>query len=86
MEKLGQKKLVIKLHEKLSEIPDRLSPFQLDLTNEGKKLIYFYHEHQEDNGIEKVLPVLHELNIKYKDLHTEQSSLEEIFVNLVSAQ
>ena len=83
MQKLGKKQLTIHLREALVELPLSLSQFPLELTEQGNSLIYTYDAHSEDTGIALVVRRLNEENIDFKDLHTSESSLEEIFVNLV---
>ena len=81
MSKLGTKQMTIDLKEPLREIPDRLSNYDLKLTHES--LVFSYDSKKEENGISSLLDDLREENIGYHDLHTKQSSLEEIFVELV---
>ena len=83
MQKLGEKVLKLHLTEKLSEIPASLSKYELQLNNEGHMLLYSYDVQQEDTGITALLDDLETAGIHYRDLETKQSSLEEIFVNLV---
>ena len=83
MRKLGKKQLTLELFKKLEAIPKHLSPFNLELTREGSQLIYTYDTQAERTGITTLLGKLHDANIKFKDLSTTQSSLEDIFVALV---
>lgn len=83
MQKLGEKVLKLHLAEKLTEIPASLSKYELQLNNDGFMLLYSYDVQQEDTGITALLDDLESAGINYRDLETKQSSLEEIFVNLV---
>ena len=84
MRKLGQKRLVLELHQPLDSIPDGLKNFPLELSDKGQHLIYTYDTRGERTGITALLSALNSAGIRFRDLNTEQSSLEEIFVNLVS--
>ncbi len=84
MKKLGKKQLTLHLQEPMSEIPSGLHDWNLVLNNGGSELEYTFDAHEERNGIAPLLRRLTDLGIAYKDLHTRQSSLEEIFVSLVS--
>src|SRR6185436_17228445 len=83
MRKLGKKQLTLQLQEKLTTLPPGLEPYQLELTPDGAALIYTYDTQAERTGITSLLKDLSEAGIRFKDLDTTQSSLEEIFVNLV---
>jgi ABC-2 type transport system ATP-binding protein len=83
MRKLGKKQLTLELFKKLKSIPKQLTPFKLELAGEGSQLIYTYDTQAERTGITTLLGELHDTNIKFKDLSTTQSSLEDIFVALV---
>lgn len=83
MQKLGKKQLTLDLTEKLDLIPDTLKDYALELTEDGKGLTYTYDTTQERTGITTMLNSISESNIKFRDLNTKQSSLEEIFVELV---
>ena len=85
MKKLGGKKLLISLYSPLSEIPKTLSKFNLQLGNKGSTIIFNYDSSKEDNEIHDLLDHLKENSIKYKDIDTQQSSLEEIFIQLVNS-
>jgi ABC-2 type transport system ATP-binding protein len=84
MKKLGKKQLTLHLQEPMAEIPAGLADWGLTLTNGGCDLEYTFDAHEERTGIPGLLRRLAELGIGFKDLNTEQSSLEEIFVSLVS--
>ena len=83
MRMLGKKQLTIELHTPLTELPERLAAFSVELANGGSQLVFTYDTQAERTGITALLDELNEENIGFRDLHTTQSSLEEIFVNLV---
>ena len=81
--KMGQKKLIIDLQSSIKSLPILLKNFNLELNNEGNKIIYTYDKKNENTGITSLLQTLRDEGIKLKDINTEQSSLENIFINLV---
>ena len=85
MSKLGSKQLTLNLHSPLTEIPANLQRFELSLAAEGFELIYTYDGSQEEDGhaISEFLTALEREGVTFKDLNTRQSSLEDIFVDLV---
>jgi len=83
MKKLGKKELIINLYEPLKKILNPLSTFDVALAEEGKQLIFTYDPIKGDNQVANLLDHLKQNTIKYKDLTTRQSSLEEIFIQLV---
>ena len=83
MRKLGKKQLTLQLQVTLETIPDGLSAYNLELASHGTELIYTYDAHSERTGILALLEGLNAAGIRFKDLHTTQSSLEDIFVTLV---
>ena len=83
IKKMGQKKLIIDLHTSIKLVPILLKNLNLKLNNEGNKIIYIYDAKKENTGIASLLQTLGNEGIKIKDINTEQSSLENIFVNLV---
>jgi ABC-2 type transport system ATP-binding protein len=83
MHKLGKKKLTLHLHERLDAIPTALSPHHLSLMADGLELIYTYDTQGERTGITSLLQDLASAGVRFKDLQTTQSSLEDIFVDLV---
>jgi len=83
MRKLGRKQLTLQLHDKLTALPPTLAGHHLELANDGEELVYTYDTQGERTGITGLLQDLGAAGIKFKDLQTRQSSLEEIFVNLV---
>ncbi|OJF93470.1 ABC transporter ATP-binding protein [Pararhizobium antarcticum] len=86
MKKLGRKQLRIDLSEPLAAIPEALSSYRLTLDDEGRCLIYDYDASGERTGITTLLTALAETGIRLKDISTHQSSLEDIFVELVGAR
>jgi ABC-2 type transport system ATP-binding protein len=86
MRKLGKKQLTLTLSQPLAEIPGALASPSLELANDGNELIYSFDTQAPETGIASLLRRLGELGIEYKDLHTAESSLEEIFVNLVRSR
>ncbi len=85
MRKLGKKQLTLTLRTPLQALPEALEGMPLTLAAEGHKLVYTFDTQQEETGIAALLKQLAELGIDFKDLHSSESSLEEIFVNLVHA-
>jgi ABC-2 type transport system ATP-binding protein len=83
MQELGKKQLVLHLSEAAREIPAVLSDYQLELSEDGMELTYHYDTKQDRTGITALLSDLHDAGIRFNDLNTSQSSLEEIFVGLV---
>jgi ABC-2 type transport system ATP-binding protein len=84
MKKLGKKRLTLVLQEKMTEIPAGLTEWSLGLKSDGHELEYTFDINAEHTGIPSLLRRLSDLGIGFRDLNTSQSSLEEIFVNLVS--
>lgn len=84
MNKLGKKQLALTLQQPLSSIPEELSEYPLDLSSNGEVLTYTFDTQQEHTGISGLLRTLGEHSIDFKDLHSSQSSLEDIFVSLVN--
>ena len=83
MRKLGKKQLTLHLQEPLKAVPTGLNGYQLDLANDGADLVYSFDAQAENTGIAELLRELSKRGVDFKDLQTEQSSLEEIFVSLV---
>ena len=83
MRKLGKKQLTLELRERIDAIPPALAAYDLKLADGGKELTYTYDTKSEQTGITALLDDLGRAGIKFKDLQTTQSSLEDIFVDLV---
>jgi len=81
--KLGRKQLTLQLHDPLESVPENLSAYGLELAAQGTELVYTYDTQGERTGITALLGALRQAEIRFKDLKTTQSSLEDIFVNLV---
>jgi ABC-2 type transport system ATP-binding protein len=81
--KLGKKELTLHLHHRLEAIPDALAAHRLTLTPDGCGLVYSYDTQGERTGITALLQDLNRAGISFRDLETTQSSLEDIFVDLV---
>ena len=86
MAKLGEKKLTLHLKRPLSALPSELANPQLTLSADGKDLVYTFDAQGERTGIDVLLRGLAEHDIDFKDLQTSESSLEEIFVDLVRSR
>jgi ABC-2 type transport system ATP-binding protein len=86
MRKLGRKQLTLHLQHPLERVPPQLAGRQLELSAGGNDLVYTFDAQAEATGITSLLRQLNELGIDFKDLRTEESSLEEIFVSLVSSR
>ena len=80
---LGQKTLTIDLHETVKTLPESLKNYKLKIVNEGLSIDYQYDTQSKQTGITSLLQDMKEAGLKLKDLNTEQSSLEKIFVELV---
>jgi ABC-2 type transport system ATP-binding protein len=86
MHKLGKRQLIVELEGAVSTVPDGLAPWALDLSAGGRELTYTYDPHSTHTGISGLLGAISESGLLIKDLNTTQSSLEEIFVSLVSSK
>jgi ABC-2 type transport system ATP-binding protein len=85
MQKLGKKRLTLQLQGKIDGLPPELAPYNLILSDQGSELIYDYDTKGERTGITSLLSDLRNAGIRFYDLDTTQSSLEDIFVSLVRA-
>ena len=85
MHNLGKKQLIVELKEPASVIPKSLATYDLTLSDEGNELIYTYDTMSDSTGITALLQAIHTAGLALKDLHITQSSLEDIFVDLVNA-
>ena len=83
MRKLGKKQMTLQLHAPLESLPASLEQFPLELHADGHELVYTYDTRSERTGITTLLAAVADAGIRFKDLSTTQSSLEEIFVSLV---
>ena len=83
MRKMGRRQLILQLHEGLERVPDALAGYQLEVAAEGNELVYTYDAKGERTGITALLKDISAAGIRFKDLQTSESSLEDIFVSLV---
>jgi len=84
MRKLGKKQLVLNLPRALAAIPAGLADWPLELRDAGNTLVFTFDAHSRETGISTLLKRLSELSLEVTDLHSSESSLEDIFVGLVS--
>ena len=84
MRKLGKKQLILQLQKKLDALPAALAAHNLTLANDGTELVFTYDTKAERTGVTSLLSALSDAGIRFRDLQTTQSSLEDIFVGLVS--
>ena len=83
IKKLGRKTLTLNLVDPLTAIPDELAQWKLELAGEGNELVYEFDSRAEATGVPSLLRRMTDIGVQFKDLHTRQSSLEDIFVGLV---
>jgi ABC-2 type transport system ATP-binding protein len=86
MRKLGKRQLTLQLQSPLARLPAALAEYRLELSQEGHALVFNFDAHSRETGIPGLLRRLSQLGIEIKDLHSEESSLEDIFVGLVSTR
>ena len=86
MRKLGKKELNLQLSESLLALPSELAEWRLELSNEGRTLTYRFDAKAERTGIPSLLTAMRDLGLAFTDLDTRQSSLEDIFVDLLHEQ
>ena len=86
MRKLGKRQLTLQLQQPLPHVPTGLTEYPLELSQDGHALVFNFDAHSRETGIPGLLRRLSELGIEIKDLHSQESSLEDIFVGLVSAR
>jgi ABC-2 type transport system ATP-binding protein len=86
MRKLGRKQLTVELRERLDSLPPRLAVHNLRLAADGRQLVYEYDTKGEHTGITGLLDDIARAGIRFTDLQTTQSSLEDIFVDLVKGR
>ena len=84
MRKLGKKQLILHLQKKLDVLPPQLTAHNLTLAKDGTELVFTYDTQAERTGVTAMLSAVSAADIRFRDLHTTQSSLEDIFVGLVS--
>ena len=83
LKKMGHKKLTVELQDEISQIPDSLDKYKLVLGKNNMSIDYTYNVQAEQTGITNLLQDIKDAGLKLKDLKTEQSTLEKIFVSLV---
>jgi ABC-2 type transport system ATP-binding protein len=83
MERLGKKQLIVELKEKAYQLPETLNKYKLELNEDGSLITYTYNAKDGGTGISKLLGAISEAGLVVKDLQINESSLEDIFVNLV---
>ena len=83
MQKLGKKQLIVEIKETIAKLPESLNSYDLSLSDDGTRLTYTYDTTGEGTGITALLQAINESGLSLKDMQTTQSSLEDIFVNLV---
>lgn len=83
MKKLGKKELLLDLHSPLKKLPSGLDDLDIRLEDEGNRIVYTYEPAKEENGVASLLDSLRDEGIRCKDFNTRESSLEDIFVQLV---
>jgi len=86
MEKLGKRQLTLFLREPLAAVPGSLAAYHLELSEQKDQLVYTFHGEREQSKVADLLVALAAEGIAFRDLQTKESSLEEIFVNLVAAE
>ncbi len=86
MHKLGKRQLIVELEEAVGVVPESLGPWALELSADGSRLTYTYDPRNTHTGISGLLQAIREAGLQLKDLKTTQSSLEDIFVNLVNTK
>ena len=86
MHKLGKRQLVVELEAVLTEVPEKLAQWGLELAADGCKLTYTYDPHKTNTGINDLLLAIREADLVIKDVQTTKTSLEEIFVSLVKTK
>jgi ABC-2 type transport system ATP-binding protein len=84
MRKLGKKQLIVDLKEPASELPTSLQGYDIELAADGDRLTYTYDTEADGTGITRLLQLISDAGLTLKDVHTTQSSLEDIFVDLVN--
>ena len=85
MRRMGKKQLTLDLPAPLKALPEGLNGYNVELSSDGRQIVYSFDAQSDDTGIPGLLKRLSELHVDFKDLHTEQSSLEDIFVSWCTA-
>ncbi len=83
MRRLGKKELTVELRDPISDLPESLAGYDLQLAEDGSAIIYTYDTHQDRTGITGLLADMAQAGLTMRDLSTRQDSLEQIFVGLV---
>lgn len=83
MQKLGTRQLCIELEDAVEQLPETLAEWALELSHQGHRLIYTYDQNKPKSNIAALLQAISETDLLLKDINTSQSSLEDIFINLV---
>jgi ABC-2 type transport system ATP-binding protein len=86
MQRLGKKQLSLQLKQPLSVIPDALAAYALELTDDGHQLVFHFDAQREHTGIAELLADLATNGVEFKDLKSSESSLEDIFINLLRSR
>jgi ABC-2 type transport system ATP-binding protein len=86
MHKLGKRQLLVEIEDALSSLPETLAQFALELSGNGRTLTYTYDPHKTRTGINELLQAIRDAGLRIQDVHTIQTSLEEIFVSLVNTK
>ena len=84
LNRLGRKQLTLQLLQPLKKIPAKLNQFDIELSGQGDVLKYFYDINAQRTGVITLMKALSEEGIRFTDLNTQQSSLEEIFIDLLN--
>ncbi len=84
--KLGKRQMTIELEQPIASVPHSLSGWSLELSGEGRQLVYTYDSHSEHTGISGLLDAVNSTGLLLKDVSTSQSSLEDIFISLVGTE
>ncbi len=84
--KLGKRQLCIELENAIESVPQELSSWNLELADDGNQIIYTYDTYSEDTGVAGLMRAIDKSSLDLKDITTSQSSLEDIFINLVETQ
>ena len=84
--KLGKRQLCIDLENAIESVPEELFSWNLELSNDGNQIIYTYDMYSEDTGVAELMRAIDKSELVLKDIITSQSSLEDIFINLVETQ